>query len=96
MNITEYLTNYTTINQLPNSKAFVIKTENLILIGRTVTLAKYNELVTPFSSIVEESLSNDTNDEEDSESNNTDIYKLAIAQYNINPYAADTKFPYQS
>ena len=95
MNITEYLANYTTINQLPNSKAFVIETENLVLIGRTITLAKYNDLVNPFSSFVEESKNNNT-DEDDSESNNTEIYKVAIAQYNINPYAADTKFPYQS
>ena len=78
MNITEYLTNYTTINQLPNSKSFVIETENLVLIGRTVTLAKYNDLVNPFSSFVEESKNNNT-DEDDSESNNTDIYKVAIA-----------------
>ena len=95
MNITEYLTNYTTIDQLPNSKSFVIETENLVLIGRTVTLSKYNDLVNPFSSFVEESKNNNT-DEDDSESNNTDIYKVAIAQYNINPYAADTQFPYQS
>ena len=94
MNITEYLTNYTTINQLPNSKSFVINTNNLILAGQTVTIAEYNELVTPFSSAMSQMTNNDTNDEEDSESNITDIYKLAIAQYNINPYAADTQFPY--
>ena len=76
MNITEYLTNYTTINQLPNSKSFIIDTDNLVLLGRTVTLSEYNELVTPFSSIMQKS--NDTTDD-DSDSNNTDIYKIAVA-----------------
>lgn len=89
MNITEYLTNYTTINQLPNSKPFVIDTENLLLVGRTVTLEKYNELVNPFSSILEDSTSNETDDSDENE-NNTDVYKLAIASYSVNPYAADT------
>ena len=74
----------------------MISTQNLLLVGRTVTFAEYNDLVNPFSSFVDESTSNDTDDEGDSDSNSTDIYKVAIAQYNINPYAADTQFPYQS
>lgn len=81
MNITEKLANYTITDLLPNSKSFVINTENIILIGQVVTLGYYNELANPFSSFIEKAINNGTDQdyENDSNSNNTDIYEIAIA-----------------
>ena len=39
---------------------------------------------------MEESTKNETTEDDASDTDTTDVYKLAIAQYNINPYAADS------
>lgn len=87
--MTEYIANFTTINQVPNSKSFIIENENLLIVGYTVTFAKYNELVADLSSAMT-LITNNNTDGENSDASNTDIYKLIIVQYKINPYAGDS------
>ena len=49
----------------------------------------YDELANQFSSFLEESTSNYT-EEDDSSENDTNVYKIAVSSYYINPYASDS------
>lgn len=77
MNLIENLTNYTTINQIPNSKPFVISTESLILVGETLNFEQYNQLINSFSSVIDQATASDTENDDDSDTNNSSVYKIA-------------------